>query len=207
MCCVCPPLAASRSNSPMIKKRSQQRCEETPSSTDTASHDYWSITASLNRLHPPIAHGQSNLYTQVQCNLQYFIKLTMSLCSVLLLFLLPPPSSSTCPLILLSQYRFFLISQYRLFLISQYRIFLLSQYRIFLLSQYRIFLLSQYRIFLLSQYRFFLLSQYRILLISQSRISSFCNFLISACVSSPYWCNTLQLNIVTVHDIVSYLPV
>lgn len=55
----------SRSNSPIIKKRSQQRSEETPSSTDTVSHDYWSIAASLSRLPPHITHGQSNIYTQI----------------------------------------------------------------------------------------------------------------------------------------------
>jgi hypothetical protein len=48
---------SSRSNSPMIKaKRNLYRSDETPSSTDTASHDYW--------LSQPSIHGHPNLYSQ-----------------------------------------------------------------------------------------------------------------------------------------------
>ena len=170
MCCVCPPLAASRSNSPMIKKRSQQRCEETPSSTDTASHDYWSIAASLNRLHPPITHGQSNLYSQVQ---RYFIKLTMSLCSVLMLFLLLPPSSTNPP---------FTISCLPPFTISY-----LAPFTISYLAPFTISCLPPFTISYLAHFS-----------ISYSLLVNFC-----LNVSSPYWCITLQLNIVTIHDIVT----
>jgi hypothetical protein len=50
--------ASSRSNSPMIKsKRILYRSDETPSSTDTASHDYWLQSQ------PSIIRGQTNLYS------------------------------------------------------------------------------------------------------------------------------------------------
>ncbi|CAI8019189.1 Low-density lipoprotein receptor-related protein 1 [Geodia barretti] len=51
--------ASSRSNSPMIKtKRMMYRSDETPSSTDTANHDYWLQSQ------PSIIRGQTNLYSQ-----------------------------------------------------------------------------------------------------------------------------------------------
>ena len=59
----CPLMhaASSRSNSPMIKtKRMMYRSDETPSSTDTANHDYWLQSQ------PSIIRGQANLYSQVR---------------------------------------------------------------------------------------------------------------------------------------------
>ena len=51
--------ASSRSNSPMIKKRNQFQSEQTPSSTDTTSREYWLASQ------PSIIHGHTNLYSQV----------------------------------------------------------------------------------------------------------------------------------------------
>ena len=70
----------SRSASPMMKKRSTAQGDDTPSSSDTASHDYWSIKSgspSLNRLHVHTIHG--NIYSQsprrgVPPNLSKFAK-------------------------------------------------------------------------------------------------------------------------------------
>ena len=43
----------------MIKKRCQFQSEQTPSSTDTTSREYWLASQ------PSISHGHTNIYSQV----------------------------------------------------------------------------------------------------------------------------------------------